>query len=157
MGFLFCISMYPLENSLTKKGWTRYWGTSTTSCTTAFPESLPPWGSLYCLRSDSGQLWPTPRNLIFPFPFQSCLLNSDSSTGGLQEQVIQAGLLVSPSTLPWTPDVELEPGNVTLPSFFTRPRESFWKIRTQGLAISLRSPVTLSGCFSLSLALEIDF
>lgn len=122
MGFLFSISMDPLEKNLLlrRKDGLDIGGHAPLLIQERF---WNPWGSRHCLRSDAGQLWPTPRNLIFPFPFQSCLLNSDSSTGELQGQATQAGLLVSPLTLSWTPDVELESGNVTLPSFFTRLRK----------------------------------
>lgn len=77
-------------------------------------------------------------------------------------QAVQAGLSVCPLTLP-LPGMEVEPGNLILPSFPTKLNKYFWKIMTQGMAISLRSQtMLLKDARRLSPApnpseLEIDF
>lgn len=144
--------MYPSKNSVTKKERIRCWGTSKSSSAPAALESLPSLALLHRLRSDSGRLSQTPWNLVLPFSFQSHLLDDSSSPGWGRWLTLQC---------PPTPEMEMEPGNLILPSFSTRLNKYFWKIMTQGMAVSLRSQIThwydARFFFFLSWALEIDF
>ena len=141
MEFLFWTATNLLENSVNKKeGWTWPWGTSNSSCPIAFPESLS--SLLHGLRSHSGDLWQTPTSKP-PRPHSSIFHSKPSSKRRFfQEQAVQAGLSVSLlSLLP--PEMGMESGNLILPSFPTKLNKHFWKIMTQGMAISLRSQTIL--------------
>ena len=139
MEFLCRPTMYPLKNSVTKKKWTRSWGTSKISHAVACSESLPSSAVPHNLKWDSGPLLQTPWNLTLPFSSQSRLVCNGSSPG--------AGCIGCPLSIPppgphpqkWK---QSRSGNLTLPSSSTRLHKYFWKIMTQGMAISLRSQIT---------------